>query len=133
MHSIIKSSYFIVILFKLRFYTNIIIIRHRVTMHRVAKCPRRCLELSLPGRQSRFCGRQPSSFYFVKKTKTTARTSRTIYTACCRVRLRAKSCLSQEMRRARIVSSLFSLRRFLRFPPFLCQDRTRYSRIAKCY
>lgn len=89
-------------------------------------------ELSLPGRQCWFCRRRPSSFYFVKTTKTAARTSRAIYTTCCRIRLKAKSCLEQEMRRV----SLSFLWRFLHFLPlpFLCQDSvTRYSRSARCY
>lgn len=65
-------------------------------------------ELSLPGKQCRFSGRRSSSFHFVKRTKTAARTRRAIYTARRRVRLRAKSCLGQEMRRACNSRSLFS-------------------------
>lgn len=86
------------------------------------------LELSLPDRQCRFSWQPPSSFYFIKRTKTAARTSRAIYTACRRVCLRAKSCSGQEMRRAMLLSSLFLTWRFLHFLPFLCQDRIRHSR-----
>lgn len=95
---------------------------HVVSFERIAKHNNLdVLELSLPDRQCWVSWQRPSSFYFVKRTKTVARTLRAIYTACRRVCLRAKSCSGQEMRRA---LSLFFTRRFLHFPSFLlCQDR----------
>ena len=61
------------------------------------------LELSLPDRQCWVSWQRPSSFYFVKRTKTAARTLRAIYTVCRRVCLRAKSCSGQEMRRVMLL------------------------------
>lgn len=92
-------------------------------------------ELSLPGRQCRFSWQRPSSFSFVKRTKTAARTSRAIYTACRRARLRAKSCPGQEMRRVMLLPSLFFTRKFLRFPPFSVSRPVYapFTRIAKRY
>lgn len=109
---------------------------HAVSFERIAKRDNLDVsELSLPGRQCRFSWQWPSSFYFVKRTKTAARTSRAIYMACRRARLRAKSCPGQEMRRVILLPSLFFTRKFLHFLPFSASRPVyaSFTRIAKYY
>lgn len=125
----------IVILFKSIYLFNILS-PHAVSFERIAKRDNLDVsELSLPGRQCRFSWQRPSSFSFVKRTKTAARTSRAIYTACRCARLRAKSCPGQEMRRVMLLPSLFFTRKFLRFPPFSVSRPVYapFTRIAKRY
>jgi len=84
---------------------------HAVSFERITKHNNLdVLELSLPDRQCWVSWQRPSSFYFIKRTKTAARTLRAIYTAYRRVCLRAKSCSGQEMRRAMLfpVSILYT-------------------------
>jgi hypothetical protein len=82
-------------------------------------------EFSLPGRRCRSRWRRSSFFYSVKKTKTVARTSQGIYTRCRGIRLRAKSCLGQEMRKARGPVSALAAGIYTLSPLFCVKTRVR--------
>lgn len=106
---------------------------HAVSFKRIAKHNNLdVLKLSLPDRQYWVSWQRPSSFYFVKRTKTAARTLRAIYTACRRVCLRAKSCSGQEMRRAILLPVSVLYTQISTFSPFSPMSRPVYVIYVNC-